>query len=74
MLTIRNNFTDCATTVNPGKPLTLRRIKAIRGRLHGADCKSGDDLGGRGRQDDPAAYEELLLRAVQVVGSGRDEV
>ena len=73
MLTITNDFTGCETTIDPSKPFTRKRIKAIRSRLHVADCTSGDALGGRGRQEDPALYDFVLQRVEQVAMSGRSE-
>jgi len=72
-VTIRNEFTGREITVDASKPLTAKKIKAWRSKLHGADCTSGDDLGGRGRQADADAYEALLSRAQQVVATGVDE-
>lgn len=72
-LTIANEFTGLSTVVDASKPLTTRRIRDIRRRLVAAECKSGDTLGGRGRQDNPEAYEAFLLRAEQVIATGRDE-
>lgn len=72
-VTIRNEFTGKEITVDPTKPLTANKVKAWRRKLHAADCTSGDDLGGRGKQADPEAYEALLVRAQEVVGTGRNE-
>ena len=72
-VTIRNEFTGNEITVDAGKPVTAKKVKAWRSRLHTADCTSGDDLGGRGKQDNQAAYDALLVRAQQVVATGRDE-
>lgn len=72
-VTIRNEFTGNEITVDASKPVTAKKVKAWRSKLHAADCTSGDDLGGRGKQADPEAYEALLLRAQQVVATGRDE-
>lgn len=72
-VTIRNDFTNLEITVDASKPLTARKIKTWRSKLHAADCLSGDELGGRGKQADPEAYESLRDRAEQVVATGRDE-
>ena len=72
-ITIRNEFTGNEITVDSSRPLTAKKIKAWRSKLHTATCISGDDLGGRGKQDDQAAYEALLVRAQQVAATGRDE-
>lgn len=72
-VTIRNEFTGNEITVDASKPVTAKKVKAWRSKLHAADCKSGDDLGGRGKQADPDAYEALLIRAQRVVATGRDE-
>jgi hypothetical protein len=73
MLTIKNEFTGNEVSVDTSKPLTAKKIKAIRSKLHAADCTSGDDLGGRGKQDDADAYEALLMRAQRIVATGKDE-
>lgn len=72
-VTIRNEFTGNEITVDASKPVTAKKVKAWRSKLHAADCTSGDELGGRGKQADPEAYEALLLRAQQVVATGRGE-
>lgn len=72
-VTIRNEFTGNEITVDAGKPVTAKKVKAWRSKLHAADCKSGDSLGGRGKQADPEAYEALLMRAERVVCTGIDE-
>ena len=72
-VTIRNEFTGNEITVDAGKPVTAKKVASWRSKLHAADCKSGDDLGGRGKQDDQDAYDALLLRAQLVVATGRDE-
>ena len=73
MLTVRNDFTGASAAINIAIPLTADRIKSLRRKLHAANCTSGDELGGRGPQDDPATYVATLLRAQSVVCSGRDE-
>jgi len=72
-VTIRNEFTGNEITVDASKPVTVKKVKAWRSKLHAADCTSGDDLGGRGKQADPEAYEALVVRAQRVVATGRDE-
>jgi len=72
-VTIHNEFTGREITVDASKPVTAKKVASWRSKLHASDCKSGDDLGGRGKQADPEAYEALLLRAQQVVATGRDE-
>ena len=72
-VTIRNEFTGNEITVDASKPVTAKKVKAWRNKLHAADCTSGDDLGGRGKQADQAAYDALLVRAQRVVATGRDE-
>lgn len=63
-VTIRNDFTGNAITVDASRPVTAKKVRAWRSKLHAADCTSGDTLGGRGPQSDPEAYEELLERAI----------
>ena len=72
-VTIRNEFTGAVITVDPSKPVTAKKVRSWRSKLHAADCTSGDDLGGRGKQADPEAYEDFLVRAQKVVLTGRDE-
>ena len=72
-VTISNEFTGNKITVDSSKPVTAKKVAAWRSKLHAANCTSGDELGGRGKQADPEAYEALLLRAQQVVATGRDE-
>jgi hypothetical protein len=72
-LTVRNNFTGQSATINTDTPLTASRIKSLRRKLHAGDCMSGDDLGGRGPQDDPDHYHATLARAQSIVCTGRDE-
>lgn len=72
-VTIRNEFTGNEITVDASKPVTAQKLKVWRSKLHAADCKSGDDLGGRGKQADPESYESLLERAQLVVATGQDE-
>ena len=64
-ITISNDFTNRTTTVDTSKPLTAAKVRAIRRRLCSDDCKSGDDLGARGKQQD--RYEDLLERAQQAL-------
>ena len=70
---IRNDFANTEITVDTSKPLTRKKIKTWRSKMHSASCTSGDNLGGRGKQADQAAYDALLLRAYYVVASGNDE-
>ena len=72
-VTIHNDFTCRAITVDAGKPVTAKKVKTWRSKLHAANCTSGDDLGGRGKQADQDAYAALLLRAQRVAATGRDE-
>jgi hypothetical protein len=72
-LTVRNDFTGTSAAINIDIPLTADRIKSLRRKLHAATCTSGDDLGGRGPQDDPASYHATLSRAQSIVCTGRDE-
>lgn len=69
-VTIRNEFTGNKITVDASKPLTAKKIASWRSKLHAADCTSGDDLGGRGKQDDHEAYLQLLTRAQRVLSTG----
>jgi hypothetical protein len=69
---ISNEFTGRATTVNTCRPLTRDKIRLIRKRLCHKECRSGDILGARGRQDDPEAYLEFLERAEAVWAGGDD--
>lgn len=62
-LRIKNDFTDRETTIETSRPWTRQRVKAIRRRLCSSECCSGDDLGGRGPQDDPENYEFYLNEA-----------
>lgn len=71
---IRNNFTGSEITVDASKPVTAKKILAWRSKLHAADCTSGDDLGGRGKQAHQEAYDALLSRAQRVVATGQDEI
>jgi hypothetical protein len=71
MLTIRNDFTNCSAKINASKPLTKRKIMALRRNMLSNGCCSGDELGGRGNQDE--GYESFLLRAQYVMMSGTDE-
>lgn len=66
-LTIRNEFTGREISVDPSKPLTPKKIAGWRSKLHCRDCMSGDDLGGRGKQDDQEAYDQLLFRAQKML-------
>lgn len=72
-VTIRNSFTGRSITVDANRPLTVRKIKGWRAKLHNAGCTSGDDLGGSGKQDDPGVYALLLDRARKVICSGQNE-
>ena len=69
-VTIRNEFTGNEITVDPSKPVTAKKIKSWRSKLHAVNCISGDDLGGRGKQADQSAYEALLQRAQRVMATG----
>ena len=62
-MTIKNNFTNRQTWIDVERPLNRRKVKRIRARLCSSDCLSGDDLGGRGPQDDPELYEKTLCKA-----------
>ena len=66
-LTIRNEFTGREISVDPSKPLTPKKIAGWRSKLHCRDCMSGDDLGGRGKQEDQQAYDQLLFRAQKML-------
>ena len=72
-VSISNEYTGKSITVDTSRPLTRKKIATWRSKLHNPGCTSGDDLGGRGKQEDPDAYEALLTRAQQVVLTGRDE-
>ena len=72
-VTIRNDFTGNEIRVDASRPVTAKKVKAWRSKLHAPDCTSGDDLGGRGKQEDPEAYEALLLRAQQVAATGNEK-
>ncbi len=65
-ITIKNEFTGSTTTVDPSKPLTRQKIRAIRRRLCRPECTSGDLLGARGPQADAEAYERFYDRALHV--------
>jgi len=71
---ISNEFTGREITVDATKPITARKIKTWRSKLHAARCTSGDDLGGRGKQVDQEAYDVFLSRAQRVAATGRDEI
>ena len=64
-LTIVNDYTGRQTTVDIERPMTPRRALAIRRRLCGDNCTSGDTLGARGPQAD--GYREFLDRADRVI-------
>ena len=66
-ITISNDFTNRSTIVDTSKPLTAAKVLAIRRRLCSDDCRSGDDLGARGKQQD--GYSTLLDRAQQALMS-----
>jgi len=72
-VTIRNEFAGNEITVDASKPVTAKKIRAWRSKLHAADCTSGDSLGGRGKQDDPEAYDALLMRAERVLMTGVEQ-
>ena len=65
-ITIKNEFTGSTTTVDPSRPLTRQKIRAIRRRLCRPECTSGDLLGARGPQADAEAYERFHDRAIDV--------
>jgi hypothetical protein len=67
-ITIANDFTNKSTTVDASKPLTPTKVKAIRQRLCSDDCKSGDDLGARGPQQE--GYADLLEKAQRAMIGG----
>ena len=69
-LTIRNDFTGRETTVDTSLPMTPRRALAIRRRLCGDNCTSGDTLGARGPQAD--GYREFLDRADSAILTGEN--
>lgn len=69
-VTIRNEFTGNEITVDASKWVTAKKIKSWRSKLHAANCISGDDLGGSGKQADQAAYDALLVRAQRVMATG----
>jgi len=71
-ITISNEFSGRETTVDTSKPLTREKVRAIRRRLCRPECASGDILGARGRQDEPEAYLDFLVRAEAVLVSGND--
>ncbi len=73
LLKISNDFTGRSTIVDPSKPLTRARIRAIRRRLCADSCRSGDDLGGRGSQENPVQYLHFLDRAIRVLMTGKGE-
>lgn len=72
-ITIQNEFTGRAITVDASKPLTAKKIASWRNKLQAKGCTSGDTLGGRGRQENAEAYEALLSRAEQVAATRCDE-
>jgi len=71
-ITISNEFTGRETAVDTSRTLTKGKIRAIRKRLCDRDCRSGDILGARGRQDEPEAYLDFLVRA-EAVWAGSDD-
>lgn len=71
MITIRNDFTNRSTKVDPSRPMTAKKALAIRRRLCADDCKSGDCLGARGLQEDSEEYRRLSDRAAQAILTGR---
>jgi hypothetical protein len=70
-IVIRNDFTVRQITVDPSKPLSIKKIASWRRKLHSIDCTSGDDLGGRGEQIDQDQYNSLLLRSQRLILSGQ---
>ena len=69
MIVITNDFTNRSTKVDPSRPMTARKARAIRRRLCADDCKSGDCLGARGPQE--PGYDRLAERAAHCILSGR---
>jgi hypothetical protein len=69
MIVIANDFTNRSTKVDQSKPMTARKVLAIRRRLCADDCKSGDCLGARGPQE--PGYAQLIERAAHCVLTGR---
>lgn len=69
---ISNDFTGRETTVDTSRPLTKDKIRLIRKRLCHKECRSGDILGARGRQDDPEAYQAFHQRAEDVLSLGNE--
>ena len=67
-IAITNYLTNRETKVDTTRPLTARRIKAIRRRLCSDDRSAGDDLGAAGPQQD--GYAALLNRAQHVIITG----
>lgn len=59
-LRIRNDFTNRETWIDADRPLNRRKVKRIRARLCRPECRSGDILGGRGPQENPALYAEII--------------
>ena len=70
-LTIRNDFTNRETRVDPSRPMTARRALTIRRRLCADDCTSGDAMGARGPQEDPEEYRSLADRAASAILSNQ---
>lgn len=69
-LKIKNEFTGREIAVDPSKPLTRKKIAGWRSKLHCFDCMSGDDLGGRGKQENHDEYNKLLMRAQRMLMRG----
>lgn len=69
LITIRNDFTNRSTRVDPSRPMTAKKARDIRRRLCSDICISGDTLGARGPQE--PGYDQLLARADQAVLTGR---
>jgi hypothetical protein len=67
MITIKNDFTNRETKVDPSRPMTVRKALTIRRRLCADECTSGDHLGARGPQEDPDEYRILADRAAQAI-------
>jgi hypothetical protein len=73
MITITNDFHHTQTRVDETRPLTKRRISAIKRRLCVPGCTCSDTLGSRGSDQAGGAWAALLERAECVMLSGKDE-
>lgn len=65
---LSNDYHNTTTTIDLSRPLTLRRVKAIKSRLCGVDgCTCSTILGTRGVQRDAYVHDDLVYRAEGLV-------